>query len=64
MQSHHRLVAIGAVLSFAFLVLCVAINGRGADITDVMIVLLVGIPLAWLDIIGKGIKWFLEYLDN
>ncbi len=64
MQSHHRLVAIGAIIFFAFIAMCGVANDKSLEPSMVVYILLIGIPLAWFDKIGAGIKWFMEFLDN
>ncbi len=59
MTSDHRFTIIAGVLLLVFIGLCMV-----EQVTPGMIhgIILFSIPLIWLDRIGAGIEWVLEYL--
>jgi len=59
MKSEHRFSVIVGVLILAFIGMCMV-----KQVTPGMIhgIIVFSIPLIWLDRIGAGIEWVLEYL--
>jgi len=61
MESQHRYMVIVGILLLAFIMMCGIKDG--STLRSVLaVIFFFGIPLVWLDQIGAGIKWVLEYL--